>query len=209
LSGVTFASAVTVVTGGAGSCAPDGDEAEDRLVHPAHDHLRGQRRQRVTAGHHRRIVLDHLRERGHHRGPALDRGGTGGERLDDADLSRTRRGRERPDERAEAGDHLPLERRLPLGGRLHRVQQRARRGVERRQEGVVLVGEQLVERAPRDARPADDVLDAHAGVPRRGRGIDRRHQDPAALVVGHERPRQPVTTRWKLSGARALRGTGV
>ncbi len=67
--------------------------------------------------------------------------------------------------------------------------------VERRQEAVLAIVEQVVEGLARDSRPADHLSDGHARVADLLDGLHGGREHPAALNLGHLSTRQAVRAR--------------
>jgi len=115
---------------------------------------------------------------------ALKRPGSRSERLHDHEPAHTGLIVEDFEQRDQCGSDL----RPPRAGVLIRGNDLAGdardRVVERGQEAVLAILEQLVERTPRDARAGDDARDRHIGGATLSDDIDHRGENPRALDLG-------------------------
>jgi hypothetical protein len=176
-----------------------GDPVVDHVVDRADQALGGQRRERAPGVAGRGQARQQVGE-GPHAGVARgDRRLPRAEHVDDAETGEEGLAGDVGQQRVEAPPR-PVARAVAAGRRDPGDQGAAERLVEL-EVRVLLAGELLVEGAPRDARAGRDALDGAAGVPVARDALGEGHQDPLALMGGHELAREPVPAGGQLQGA--------
>ena len=123
---------------------------------------------------------------------AVERLVSGADHLDERHASKLGLGREPGEEGVEGGHHRRRPPRLRAVGALDPRVKLLDRLVVGCEEAVVLVAELLVERLPGDTGDADHVGDRSLRVAPLGDRARERVENPLALILDHERARQPV-----------------